>query len=328
MHGLAARFSVLQCRFSEFSETFPALLRVWLSRQESASVESTLESLVDALLALDHVRSVDAPLPWVKAIARSALSELLSSVPIVQFKESSVIFSNIPATLSFPWNIPARTRAFCQPTDGEMALLRRNACLEVRVADLEAKAAGTHRPATPAPIREFSTSDDTLYFLQAKRFEAEDAIAVLRKLQAEHGVRGGLMESIGKVQARRIREQARTDASKSRHDMAVATQEIIRLGAEVESLRRFTVTKQAGSADSHPIAPKRALVIAGFWNVTHNDVLQITPHLVSKFEDSGKKVIRRKDAQVCFSAKDRAALIKAVVEVMAEHLPDYRPIAT
>jgi hypothetical protein len=319
MHELAVRFNFLQGRFMEFSEKVPALLRDWLSKQDSVTALVSLGGLADQLFPID-----DESRQWVVTIACSALSDHLSRVPHVQCNGSSVIFSNIPATLSVEW--PTQANLHVRPTDDEMTLRRRNAFLEVRVAELETKAVAPglpKYPVTPAPIRRFATSEDTHLFLLEKRFEAEDAIAVLRRMQTEHIGRSFLVDSIGKDQARKFREKARMDAKKARQELATAVEEIVRLGREVESLRSSAKSTQV---DACPIVPKRALIIAGFWDVSHNDVLRITPHLVERFENAGKRAIKRKDSQVCFPAKDRETVISVVVQVMAEMLPHYKAV--
>ena len=82
--------------------------------------------------------------------------------------------------------------------------------------------------------------------------------------------------------------------------------------------------KNNSKVDNIPIVPRRALTLAGFWNLAPNDILSITPHLVTRFEGvSGSKAIQHANLQVCFPAKDKAVLIRVVVEVMAERLPNY-----
>ena len=321
MSELAERFDVLQHRFVDFSDKIPTLLRVWLSGQVVAVVGLSLDSLSDQLFPPCN----DAP--WVKSIACFALSDQLACVPYVQCSGSSVLFTDVPGTLSIQqW--PARASIVLgRPTVDEIALRRRNAFLEVRVVDLEAKAAAPVLAKHSVPARLIST-EDTLHFLLEKRFEAEDAIAVLKRMQTEHIGRSFVVDSIGVDQCKKVREQARVGAKKARHELAMAAEEIVRLGAEIETLRSSTKSKQAVDVDSSPIVPKRALIVAGFWNVSHNDVLRITPYLVEKFENSGKKAIKRKDSQVCFPAKDRETVINVVVQVMAEMLPSYSRVAT
>jgi hypothetical protein len=106
--------------------------------------------------------------------------------------------------------------------------------------------------------------------------------------------------------------------------LALASEEISRLREEVDSLRSHAHPPKSSSVDKSPIVPRRALVLAGFWNVAPNDILSITPHLVARFESvSGSKAIQHANHQVCFPAKDKAVLIRVVVEVMAERLPCY-----
>jgi hypothetical protein len=71
-------------------------------------------------------------------------------------------------------------------------------------------------------------------------------------------------------------------------------------------------------------ACRRALVIAGFWNVSPNDVLLITPHLVAKFEGlEDGKAVKHKDSHICFHVKDLQVLIDVVIETMSTYLPGY-----
>jgi hypothetical protein len=165
---------------------------------------------------------------------------------------------------------------------------------------------------------------DTLAMLLGKRFEAEDALAMLQRVQSEFVGRKRALDSACGDLVRVHAEQRRTDAKQARLSLALSTEEISRLNTVVEKLRsRSTNTDKLSLADTYPIAPRRALVLAGFWNVAPNDLLHVTPHLVARFERTVGGVIRQGNLQVCFPAKDQVILIDVVVEVMAEHLPQY-----
>lgn len=72
------------------------------------------------------------------------------------------------------------------------------------------------------------------------------------------------------------------------------------------------------------ILPRRALTLAGYWNVLANDVLSVTPTLAAAVEARGGAVLRRPGMNLCFSGADRALVIEAVLEVMPLALPQYR----
>jgi hypothetical protein len=354
MNELASRFCILQRRFVEFSERVPMLLRTWLSNQQTNFAEFPLDGLARHLFSLDSA----AP-PWLACIARCALEDQLSCVPYTKYGDSgndTVVFCHIPATLAVEWpRCPSRTCAIGgRLTHDAAALQRRNSLLEVRVRELEARSLGSSSAAlshpSPRPITKATKTtkathgrggdhdddDDSIEgthaFLLEKRFEAEDAIAMLIRVQDEFEGRRRVLETLAKDQTRRFAEQRRSDARRARHELALAMEELTRLRAEVAHLRDAQgIQQQAEKAvavvDSCPVVPKRALKLAGFWGVSHNDVLRITPHLVERFERvAGKRVAQPKDSQVCFPAKDQRVLIDVVLEVMAEHLPGYERV--
>lgn len=347
MDDLANRFCILQRRFVEFSERVPTLLRMWLSRQPVSSIEVSLDALADYLFVLEGMPpAADAPQPWLRIIARCALEDQLSCIPFTSYGSAgtSVVFHDVASTLFVEW--PKYTRTCVMAglgTEDTDTLRRRNCMLEVRVQELETRLAAKKMsgprtewapPARALPCESACTVENTHAFLLEKRFEAEDAIAMLRRFQDEIDERKRVLEVLVKEKCARLAEQRRADARKARRELAIAMNEIARLREELESLRTSVSAtvlsqQQADSADSGPIVPRRALKIAGFWGVSHNDILLITPHLIEKFEHiTGSKAIRRKDLQVCFPAKDQQVLIDVVLKVMAEHLPQYARAGT
>ena len=377
MNELSSRFAAMQRRFVEFSERAHVLIRMWLSTQKTSLVEVSVDCLTDFLFSLKgEGPSLDAPMHWVKTIARSALEDQMACVPNVKYGGSgtSFIFNNIPETLAVSWPVYARTCVAIRiPEDDISALRRRNTILEVRVLDLETKlsaANGSTRFTTtktvlvhPPPVSSqvassilasscSSTIPDTVQytnsFLLEKRFDAEDAVNLLRRVQSEFEGRKRVLDMIHSDQEKRHAETRRTDAKKSRNGMALITDELLRLKSELQVSKASSqklpstaasVVSSSSSSSGHllsanefngPIVPRRALVIAGFWNVSHNDVLLITPHLVAKFKerlDSGKKnVIKHKESQVCFQVEDPKVLIDVVIETMSKHLPLYERI--
>jgi hypothetical protein len=330
--------------------------------------------MVDAVVVVNP-----PPMHWVKTIARSALVDQMGCVPNVEYGGggSSFIFKNIPATLAASWPVYARTCVAIQVSnennnndDYVSALRRRNSMLEVRVLDLETKLAAaasatttttgvsrfTKTMQTPPQLSSSSavvvataaaacttttTVKDTHSFLLEKRLEAEDSINLLRRVQGEFEGRKRVLDMMHEDQEKRHIETRRADAKKSRNGMALITDEIVRLRAELEvSKKEFSQQQQqqqpstaASVISGHsakecflngPIVPRRALVIAGFWNVSHNDVLLITPHLVAKFESLDGKIIKRRESQVCFQVDDPKVLIDVVIQTMSEYLPSYK----
>ena len=344
MNELSLRFGVLQQKFVEFSERVHELLRRWLVYQKEFVVEVSINCLSEYLFNLQGVpvNHSDAPLNWVKTIAHFALKDQLSCLPLLQIVKagSSVIFLNIPGLLAIEWPIYSRTSLVIQTSDEVDELRRRNSVLEVRVLELESRLSSVF-PRSLRSVRSTSLSsasfsvEDTRNFLLEKRLEAEDSIHLLRRVQGEFSGRKRVLDMMLEDQERRHVETRRSDAKKSRAGLVLATEEIMRLRAELEltklNLQQHQQTTAASVVSAHsavdlkaPIVPRRALVIAGFWDVSHNDVLFITPHLVARFEGMDGKIVKRKDSQVCFQVKDPQVLIDVAVEIMAKHLPQYQ----
>ena len=321
MNDLATRFWVLQRKYIECLGKAPVLLRSWLEGHSVNSLDVPLETLATCLFYFDA--KVDIPVLWLQTIACCALRDQLCCIPGVYINQSSVTFSNIPATLGMQWQLYSELSVATQLPETEAMLRERNAALAVRVLELETKLENEFqfkmpKTSTPPPL----VAVDTLAFLLGKRFDAEDAITLLRRVQLEFVGRKRLLDSACSDMLRTHAEQRRADAKHSRLSLALATEEISRLSVMVEKLR-YRSTNKLSLVDIYPIVPRRALVLAGFWDVEPNDLLRVTPHLVARFERDGGGVIRQSNLQVCFPAKDQAMLINVVVEVMAEHLPQY-----
>ena len=114
----------------------------------------------------------------------------------------------------------------------------------------------------------------------------------------------------------------------ARRREAVAQAEICRLRLELANLRAegcpgFTA-QQRKRDESLPILPKRALSLAGYWNVLANDILTITPALVAAMETNGASILRREGKHLCFYGKDRLLVIQVVMELMPQLLPHYQ----
>lgn len=114
----------------------------------------------------------------------------------------------------------------------------------------------------------------------------------------------------------------------ARQREAAANAEIGRLKAELATLRAEGcpghLAQERMREEGCPILPRRALSLAGFWNVAPNDLLAVTPALVAAVEAKGGTAVRREGLQTCFRGKERRIVVEAALEVMAQKLPQYQ----
>ena len=99
-----------------------------------------------------------------------------------------------------------------------------------------------------------------------------------------------------------------------------------RLRAEVDSLRKKVERLTGGLPSSDmPIVVKKALNLAGYWNVHPNDVLVIAPRLAEEFERETKICpLHPNGKTVCFPPMQRERVIELVIRLMPELMPKYR----
>ena len=118
---------------------------------------------------------------------------------------------------------------------------------------------------------------------------------------------------------------SRRAAARQREEAANA--EISRLRAELGTLRAEGcpghLAQERRREEGPLLLPRRALTLAGFWNVLPNDLLEVTPALIAAVEARGGTVLRRDGMQTCFRIKERKLVTRAVCEVMAARLPQY-----
>jgi hypothetical protein len=345
MDDLANRFSILQCRFVQFSQRVPVLLRTWLSQRGVPQLEISFEILAIQLFQLEGFSGVlpGVPPEWVVTIARCALVDQLQVVPFTQYgaKRSSVIFMDIAATLQVEWQLYSRTCVvLCPPDDDAAALRRRNSLLEIRVLELEATIAGrvsttsssVQRPVTvvPFPLSQCA-ADRTHAFLLEKRFEAEDSIRTLQRLREEFILRERTLESQTTRRIHGLMGRHRIENMHMRQDLRMATDENASLRAE---LGRFyalippeaPLPEKVDSLGSI-ITARRALRFAGFWGVPPNDVTNIIPLLSARYTSLTGKAGKRRGNQLCFSSHEMEIVIRAVVDVMRDFFPAYTRVA-
>ena len=345
MDDLANRFSILQCRFVQFSQRVPVLLRTWLSQRGVPQLEISFETLVIQLFQLEGFSGVlpGVPPSWVVTIARCALVDQLQVVPFTQYgaKRSSVIFMDIAATLQVEWQLYSRTCVvLCPPDDDAAALRRRNSLLEIRVLELEATILGrvsttsssVQRPVTvvPFPLGQCA-ADKTHAFLLEKRFEAEDSIRTLQRLREEFILRERTLESQTTRRIQRLMTRNRIENLQMRQDLRMTTEDNVRLVAELHAQIPTEVPTDGprpNRVDSvGPITPRRALKLAGFWGVSPNDVTNIIPLLAARYTSLTGKATKCRGNQLCFSSHEMDIVIRTVVDVMLEFYPAYTRVA-
>lgn len=114
----------------------------------------------------------------------------------------------------------------------------------------------------------------------------------------------------------------------ARQREAAACAEISRLKAELETIKAEGcpghLARERRRAEGPLLLPRRALTLAGFWNVLPNDLLEVTPALIAAVEARGGTVLRREGMQTCFRIKERRLVTKAVLEVMSRQFPQYQ----
>jgi hypothetical protein len=119
---------------------------------------------------------------------------------------------------------------------------------------------------------------------------------------------------------------SRRAAARQREEAANA--EISRLKAELGALRAEGcpghLAQERRREDGPLLLPRRALTLAGFWNVLPNDLLEVTPALITAVETEGGTVLRRDGMQTCFRFKERRLVTKAVLGVMSDRFPHYQ----
>jgi hypothetical protein len=304
------RFEVLLRRYHLFLRDMPTKLQQWLSIAPSQKrVFSTLESICTELFPdLMSIPSADFPHRWTLSVACVALKHYVSTSHLAH----AIEISECGRALRVVDAVPKPREAALESKDA--SLLRaslydslcaasRTAALEVKVAELECRHKGLLLKADEGVCKKRKhlgkdhPAENVFAYLAECRAEALDALIALRKT------------------SRRERRHA--------EKLSAANAEIARLRGENEAL-----LKQRRAAEAPPVAsvllPKRVLSLAGYWNLSPNDLLRITPVLVDTVQQRGGSVVRRDGMQVCFANHESALLVEAAVHAMTETLPQYQ----
>ena len=300
MDAMAERFETLLRRFQLMSRDTPARFQQWLRTAPAKKrVFASFESVCTDMFPDQVNDCLDFPRGWIMAVACVALKHhILRQTGLgVELSDCGGALRVLDAGVAE--QIPT------EASQEEMvAMACRSSALEVKLAQLECRLNGILEEDAP-PARKRAKRplpegiESVLVFLSESRQEALEALAALRKLQSA---------------MRKQSESAR---------MLAANAEISRLKRENEQLLR------GGQKELEPqvygrVLPKRALSMAGFWNLCPNDLLFVTPHLIEAVEERGGEVVRREGSHVCFTVRDRSLLVEAAVDTMAKHLPQYQ----
>jgi hypothetical protein len=313
LDAVSDRFEVLLRRYHLFAKDIPSKFQQWLKVAPSQKrIFSTLESICTEMFPdLMSIASADFPHRWTLPVACVALKHHVTEMHMKLLIE----LSECGRALRVLDDAPPKQAPVFDSKDlsvlrnslfDSMCAASRTAELEVKVAELECRSKGL-LPEVKADDRcrkrkQATTVDgpaeNVFAYLSECRTEALDALVALRK--THRGVK--------------------------RHSdkLSAANAEIGRLRAENELLhRQRQLAEPTAPSPASVILPKRALSLAGFWNLSPNDLLSVTPALVQSVQKRGGAVIQRDGMHVCFAAQEQALLVDAAVETMAECLPQY-----
>jgi hypothetical protein len=202
------------------------------------------------------------------------------------------------------------------PEELVQRLAARNASLESRVLELEGRLGAKKRKANVSTSGCAADGRGKASLLAPLSF-----VSNMDRVKKGKRAAASVSEEVaGEV------EVSRRTAARQRE--AAANAEIGRLKAELATLRAEGcsgyLAKERKREEGFPILPKRALSLAGYWNILPNDLLAITPALATAVESRGGTVIRREGMQLCFRGKERGLVVDAVLEIMPLKLPQYR----
>lgn len=298
---VADRFEVALRRYQLFSRDIPTKFQNWLKSTPSqrlvfASLDSICTELFPDLLSID---SVDFPQRWMLPVACVALKHHVSCMDSIELSECGKALRVLGTQHHHP---PAPNEPV--PLRNSLAMAAvcaagRAAALEVKVAELECRCRGLLPPSSET-IRackkrkptDGESVERTFVYLNECRAEALDALAALRTTRRKN-----------KRQAEKLQ---------------AAHNEISRLK---EELWKKEQKSPQPATPTGGIPPKRAMSLAGYWNLLPNDLLSATPLLIQAVEKLGGTVLRREGMQPCFSQS--AVLVDAVVDTMTMHFPQY-----
>jgi hypothetical protein len=299
--SVADRFEVLHQRYQMFLNEIPAKFQQWVratpaQRRVFASLESVCADLFPDLLSM----SADLPRRWIVSIACVALKHWVVFHGMQGVELSScgraIRVTGVGEAKAQDLGVSILKEALA----AALFTASRSSALEVRLAQLESKSKGflsndAKRARWTTTLPENVVQAYAL--ISEARAESLDALASLRKTHA------------------RMRREVT--------QLAAANEEISRLKEELESVKSGKCTTEETVAE-FLVLPRRALSMAGFWNLQPNDLLAVTPVFIERVEARGGDVIRRKGMTTCFMSKDKDLFVQVAVEVMNEMLPEFK----
>ena len=303
--SIADRFETLHRRYQIFLDEIPVKFQQWVratpaQKRVFASLESVCSDLFPDLLSV----SIDAPRRWILPIACVALKHWvlhygMQGVELASCGQALRVTGSPTAAVKTP---DVSAHILKETLAAALAAANRSAALEARVAHLEARAKGflPHDPKRTKWTHALpDTSEQAFAVISEIRAEALDALAALRK-----------------THARMRREMT---------ELTAANEEISRLKQELERLK--SDPRQSNMDDvvgEFLVLPKRALSMAGFWNLPPNDLRTVTPGFIELVEARGGDIIRRKGMTTCFLSKDKTIFVQAALEIMEKLLPEHK----
>lgn len=299
LDALADRIEIIIRRYNLYMLEIPRRIGPWVeSMLAQKRVFVNLESACADLFKEDKPRLERTPHHWIQSVAVCALKNWLASQT-----HNGVELSSCGKSLRIFGSSSAK-----RPDDSVFLreCLLSATCEAGRAAVLEVKAA---RQKALLPPKEAGAAGVFAYLTEA-RAEALEALSALKQQQSK------------------------------RNALVAANTEIQRLSLELSESRRrkravsfacgfFSphnlIPAQDDTDDEELIHPKRALSMAGYWNLEPNDLMLASRRLTELVAERGGKVVRRKGMHACFSPGTDGRLIEDVaVQVMTEEFSQYK----
>ena len=359
LDAVSDRFEVVLRRYRLFVKETPRRFEQWLSTAPSqkrvfASLDSICTELFPDLLS---IVSTEFPQRWMLPVACVALKhyvwtrkeEKAASSAVVELSDcgralrvaargEDVAMDRPPHRHEEGVDQSASLGPLHLITDAVCAASR-TAALEVRVAELECRSQGLLPNSTSRDdLRRPGTADGD----DRKRKRSNSSSQRQRRLKDATGggdekaknplleddetVEGALVyinecraEALDALAAlRKVRHRSRRQAAQ----LDAAHMELSRLKAQIESLQKKQPIPAVLLTTSY-ILPKRALSLAGFWNLDPNDLLRITPILIETVGQRGGTIVRREGMQPCFASSERELVVETAEQVMARYMPHH-----
>ena len=304
LDAIGDRFEVLLRRYDLFAQETPARFERWLA---GAQKLSTLESVCLDLFP-DLLTSDDAPRRWMLAVSMVALKHHVAQLSCVELSPCGQALRVEGEAVT-----PAKS-----PVESEPIILATPTVKSepVTLANAESEPVSLAKaPATRAPA---------VLLKQLSYISALEVRVAELECRLHHKTSGSSapVTKRSKPSLPDTPEQAIAFLCERR---AEALDALLALRGARKKLPDSPIEPpKAVKPPLEPILPKRALSLAGYWNIMPNDLLAVTPALIEAIEQRGGTVIRREGMHVCFSLKEQALVTSVVLEVMERLMPHYK----